>query len=230
MNEVFSSDQNSSDQPPKLASMAEQFLEFLLKGDRHSASEMILNAVDSGIAVKDIYMQVFQVSQHQVGVLWQNNKITVAQEHFCTAATQMIMSQLYPHIFRSEKIGHSLVSTCVGGELHEIGVRMVTDFFEMEGWDTYFLGANTPTKSIIATIESQQAEVVAISASMTFHVNATAQMIKEIQESEAGKSVQILVGGRPFNIAENLWKTVNADAYAPDAQKAIMTANELITN
>ena len=28
---------------------------------------------------------------------------SVAQEHYCTASTQLIMSQLYPYIFRSDR-------------------------------------------------------------------------------------------------------------------------------
>ena len=63
----------------------------------------------------------------------------MAQEHYCTAATQLIMSQLYPYIFTTGKNGRVLVGTCVSGDLHEIGVRMVSDFFEMEGWDTFYL-------------------------------------------------------------------------------------------
>ena len=45
----------------------------------------------------------------------------------------------------------------------EIGARMVADFFEMEGWDTCFLGANTPKESIIETIRAQKADLVALS-------------------------------------------------------------------
>ena len=141
----------------------------------------------------------------------------------------MIMSQMYPYIFNSEKKGLRMVATCVGGELHEIGLRMVTDFFEMAGWDTYYLGASTPTKSIIETIESYNANILAVSAAMTFHINATKDLISEIKTSEASKNVHILVGGRPFNLPPDLWKQVNANGYAKDAQKAIDTAETFFT-
>ena len=48
-----------------------------------------------------------------------------------------------------------MVATCIGGELHEIGIRMVADFFEMEGWDTYYLGANTPADAVVAELSAQ---------------------------------------------------------------------------
>ncbi|HEX2639618.1 MAG TPA: B12-binding domain-containing protein, partial [Pyrinomonadaceae bacterium] len=115
-----------------LAGMAADYLRSLLRGDRHAASRLILDAVESGTPVRDIYLHVFQQVQHEIGRLWQENRLSVAQEHYCTAATQMIMSQLYPYIFASDKNGKTLVATCTSGDLHEIGVRMVSDFFEME--------------------------------------------------------------------------------------------------
>ena len=128
--------------------LATKFLKLLLTGERHVASRLILEAVDSGVPLKDIYLHVFQRSQRELGRLWQLNQISVAQEHYCTAATQLIMAQLYPRIFRTEKNGRKIIATSIGGELHEIGVRIIADFFEMEGWDTYYLGANSPTAAI----------------------------------------------------------------------------------
>ena len=104
--------------------------------------------------MKDIYLQVFQRSQYEIGRLWQMNKLTMAQEHYCSAATQLIMSLLYPRIFDTKKIGARLVAACVQGDLHEIGLRIVSDFFEIEGWDTFYLGANTPTSGILDTLRN----------------------------------------------------------------------------
>ena len=126
--------------------LASLYLDTLLRVQSEAASRMIIKAVEQGVEIKDIYMYVFEPSQHEIGRLWQTNQINMYQEHFCTAATQNIMSQLYPYIFQNEKNGHKLVATCVNGELHEIGVRMVADLFEMEGWNTYYLGANTPNE------------------------------------------------------------------------------------
>ena len=153
-----------------LVKLLEQYLKFLFDGDRHSAGKMIIEAVDNGISVKDIYLHVFQSSLYEVGRLWQENKITVAQEHYITAATQLIMSQLYPYISNTKKTGKVLVATSVSKELHEVGVRMVADFFEMDGWNTFYLGANTPTESIIQTIISKKADLVLISATISSNI------------------------------------------------------------
>ncbi|MBD3184559.1 cobalamin-binding protein [Candidatus Poribacteria bacterium] len=212
-----------------LSDLAKKYLDALLKGDRNDASQMIIKAVENGTSIKNIYMYVFQRSQHEIGRLWQTNKITVAQEHYCTAATQLIMSQLYPYIFSTDKNGLKFVGACVGEELHEIGIRMVADFFEMEGWDTYYLGANTPIQSILQTTRDQEADILGLSVTITFHMNMLNNIIEAVRASDIGSNVKIMVGGYPFNAASDLWKQVGADGYARDAQEAIATASALVS-
>lgn len=213
------------DQPIDL--LARQYLETLLRADRRTASDLITNAVRQGLNVREIYTGVFQRTQREIGRLWQTNQISVAQEHFCTAATQMIMSQLYPYIFNGKRKDRGIVVTCVGGELHEIGARMVADFFEMDGWDSYFLGANTPPNSVIQTVAERSADVLAISATMTFNVNKVSEIIRLLRADSSAR-VRVMVGGYPFNLSPDLWQSVGADGYAHDAETAPIEAERLV--
>lgn len=201
--------------------LASEYLAALLSGDRHKAQRLIHSAVESGTSIRDIYLQVFQPAQHEVGHLWQTNRISVADEHFCTAATQSIMIDLYPKIISSHRIGKILVAACVGSELHEIGIRMVADFFEMEGWDTYYLGAGTRHEEIIAAVAERKADLLALSATMTYHVDEVRSLIRLIRTRGAMRNLRIMVGGLPFNSAPNLWQEVGADIWAPDAEQAL---------
>jgi methanogenic corrinoid protein MtbC1 len=207
--------------------LAKRFLTLLLDGERQAASQLILQAVDSGVPVRDVYLHVFQASQREIGRLWQLNQVSVAQEHYCTAATQLIMAQLYPRIFRSEKSGQRIIVTSVAGELHEIGARIVADFFEMEGWDTYYLGANSPFEAVVQAIADRGAQLLAVSATMVFHIRVVEELIARVRASTGANTVKILVGGYPFNIEPELWKRVGADAFAVDAAEAVAAANRL---
>lgn len=203
------------------ASLANDYLAALLNSDRATATRLVMTAVEQGAPVSKIYLEVFQTAQHRLGTLWENNEITVAQEHFATAVTQFIMSQLYPRVFASERVGRRLVATCVGGELHEIGMRMVADFFEMEGWDTYYLGANTPAQSVVDTLVSVGAEVLAVSTSMPFNIAEVIRLIELVRAQEFAREPIVIVGGRPFNLDPDLWRSVGADLFAKDAQEAV---------
>jgi methanogenic corrinoid protein MtbC1 len=211
-----------------LSALAHQYLSALLRGERHLASQLILGVVERHTPVKAVYLHVFQPALYEIGRLWQTNRISVAQEHYCTAATQLIMSQLYGKIFSHERNGHTLVATCVAGDLHEIGARMVTDFFEMEGWNTFYIGANAPTASVVATVLERHADILAISATITYHVPAVEELIAAVRRSPASASVKILVGGYPFKLAPDLWRKIGADGSAADAQGAIALAASLI--
>ena len=210
-----------------LYDLSQRYMRALLDGQRHVASQLIQRSVEEGVSVRDVYLYVFQRTQHEIGRLWQTNQVSVAQEHYCTAATQLIMSQLYPYIFNTGKNGRVLVATCVSGDLHEIGVRMVSDFFEMEGWDTFYLGASTPAPDLVRELVARSADVLAVSATMSFHVRAVADLIAAVR-SRLGDRVKVLVGGYPFNVDPDLWRRIGADGCARDAGEAIELASGLV--
>jgi methanogenic corrinoid protein MtbC1 len=210
------------------ALLAQQYLQALLRGERHVASRLILDAAERGVSVKEIYLNVFQRTQREIGRLWQVNQISVAQEHYCTAATQLIMSQLYPYIFSGEKTGGAFVATCVAGDLHEIGIRMVADFFEMSGWDTFYLGASTPDASVVQTLIERKAVALGISATITYHLHGVQRLIATVRATPACADIVILVGGYPFNLSPELWRTIGADGWSHDAAGAIELAEKLV--
>jgi methanogenic corrinoid protein MtbC1 len=212
-----------------LQPLASEYLSLLLRGNKNAAFELIMREVNGGMKVRNVYLDVFQPVQYEIGRLWQTARITVAQEHFCTAATQLVMSQLYPYLFTGEKKDKKMITTCESGELHEIGARMVTDFFEMEGWDTYYLGANMPVESLIRFISDIKPGFIAISATMTFHLSSVEEIIRRIRSTaEIPSGTRIMVGGFPFKIATGLWKQIGADYFAASAEEAVSIAERLI--
>lgn len=210
-----------------LAELASRYLKALLAGKRQTASLMILDDVARGREVQDIYLQVFQPAQRELGRLWQLDRISVAQEHYCTAVTQHLMSQLYPHVFTGERTRGTLVATCVADELHELGTRMVCDFAEMAGWRTHYLGANTPTASVVQTLADLSAQMLAVSATIAFHIPAAHALIAAVRKSPACAGVRIVVGGHPFNVDPDLWHKLGADGCAADAREATRVINHL---
>lgn len=210
--------------------LAQDYLQALLQTDRQRANQLILDAVQAGTPVKDLYLHVFQRSQYELGHLWHLNEVTIAHEHYCTAATQMIISQLYPYIVSRHKTGRRVIAASVSGELHELGIRMVADFFEMAGWESMFLGANTPITDIVKLLIEYRADVLAVSATMTFHVSRVAALVDAVRNSPRCRSVKIIVGGHPFNIAPDLWEEVGADGHGGNAQEAVDLAERLIAD
>jgi methylmalonyl-CoA mutase cobalamin-binding domain/chain len=105
---------------------------------------------------------------------------------------------------------------------------MVADFFEMEGWDTFYLGANTTADIVVQNVIEHQAHVLGVSATMTCHVQTVADLIAQVRRTPECAEVKILVGGYPFVVDRELWRQIGADAMANNADDAIATANQLV--
>jgi len=206
------------------AGLARAYLRDLLHGERRDATLKVRASLAQGLSLQSLYLDVFAPTQREIGRLWQLNEISVAQEHFCSAATQLIMSQVSGSIFEGTRGERRVVATCVAGDLHEIGLRMVADFFEMSGWRTFYLGANMPPGGVVETVVATGAGLLLISASIGFHVSAVRELIELVRAEPRCAGVRILVGGHPFNSDPALWGKVGADGHAADAKQAVARA------
>jgi methanogenic corrinoid protein MtbC1 len=210
------------------AGRAKRYLDFLLRGERQAAYELVQDALRSGVSIKEIWLRVFQDAQYEVGRLWQSNQISVAQEHYCTAATQIIMSRFYSQIFSTVRRGRVLITACAPDEIHEFGMRMVADFFEMDGWDTHHLGANTPSASLVDFVAQRRPDLIGLSATITFHLEAVAAIVRALRANPDTRDVRVLVGGHAFSREADLWRDIGADGYARDAEGALEAADRLL--
>ncbi len=107
---------------------------------------------------------------------------------------------------------------------------MLSDLFEMDGWDTYYMGANMPEANIISALAEQNPQLLALSVTMPFHITKVHSLINKIRNNILLDNVKIMVGGYPFMLVPDLWRKVGADAFAPDAKEAIRSANNMILN
>jgi methylmalonyl-CoA mutase cobalamin-binding domain/chain len=207
-----------------LEPLAREYVRTLLGGYRQAAARLVFDAAEGGSSVRELYLHVFQPALREVGRLWQTRRISVAQEHFCSAATQVVMSQLLPRSLPAPRRGRAVVVACVGGDLHEVGARLVADFFAMAGWDTYFCGANTPHEGVVRSAAERAAEVLAVSASMGCHLHTVQELLERVRAEPRCAALRVMVGGHPFTVDPALWRTVGADGTAGDADAAVLLA------
>ncbi len=211
------------------ARLSDAYLKALLEGRGDDAQALVHDAVRSGTSVPEIYMHVLHPAMSEVGRRWQMNEIGVADEHFATAVTQMVMSQMRQHFPRQPRCGRRMLAASVAGDLHEIGVRMVADFFDMNGWHAVFLGANMPPSDLLVALIERDMHLVALSASSVMHLVSLGEAIDAIRTAPGCEQMKILVGGPPFNLVPRLCEEVGADGYAPSAHEAVDIGNRLVS-
>ncbi|CAN5231128.1 B12-binding domain-containing protein [soil metagenome] len=208
----------------ELEPLARRYLDALLAAEVEHAQWLMRNAREQGVPAEQLSLRILTTTQREVGRLWQINQISVAQEHLCTAATQRMLSELFPVVPGETKISGVIVVACVGGELHDIGCRMVSDFMRSAGWVTYFVGQSTPPKGIVEMVEMTGAHILALSCTTSLNIKLLVETIAAVRRHKATAGVRIMVGGRVFENAPALPEKLGADGYARDAVGARLLA------
>ncbi len=188
------------------------FLKYLLSGNRQKCSAISREYLAQNSSVKDLYENVFKKALYEVGLLWETNKISVATEHLATAITEGILNELYAELESEEKQNNKVVLTCVENELHQVGIKMVADVFEMHGWDSYFLGTGIPTSELVNYIKEVNPNILGISLSIFFNYQNLLRMLTVL--TNEFPDLTIIVGGQAFmHITEENFKKINGIKY-----------------
>ena len=215
------------------ATAARLYLLHLFEREEEAAARVVLDLQERGRGTTSIYERILAPALAEIGRMWHLREATVADEHFATGATRMIMAELRRNAPREPRVGRSCLCTAVGGDLHDLGIRMVADVFEFAGWDAECLGADMPAEEIVAALESRvtgRFDLLAVAANTMLGLRPTADLIAAVRESGAGKGVKVLVGGLPFRIAPELAKVVGADGCANSASAAVALADRLLAS
>ena len=61
--------------------LARKYLKAMMSLKMSQAKDLIFQAVEKDVSIKDIYLYVFQPVQYEVGWLWETGEISVGQEH-----------------------------------------------------------------------------------------------------------------------------------------------------
>ncbi len=207
-----------------------QYLEAILEGDRTAAESLILATLDEGTTIAGLYEGILAPAQARLGRMWHRGEISVADEHFGSATTQSIMSLIRPSFPRKKPNGRTLVSTSTPGDLHEIGLRMVTDLFEIDGWNVIYLGANTPTTDLIELLDRRRPHLLALAVSTGLTLRDAGELLERIRETSSIADLKVLIGGPPFMIAPDLWRELGADGCATSSTEAVRLGNQLVAS
>lgn len=208
----------------KFSRLSDQYIAAQLAGNSRGALRLIVDeALGHGISVKDIYLHILQAAQYRIGRLWQQNQITVAQEHMATAISQLVLAHLYPDLPRAPSNQKLVLLGCTAGEFHDLGARMSADFFEMAGFTVHYLGANVPTDSLLAMVRSEGPDLLAFSTTMTFNLPILRDAVLRSREA-AGDRLQIAAGGQALSWSKNMASRLNLTLTGSSIQDVIVAA------
>ncbi|HEX5659721.1 MAG TPA: cobalamin-dependent protein [Polyangiales bacterium] len=203
------------------------YLQATLAGDATEALRLAMEqGVSAGVSPAELELRMILPAQREVGRLWQENRITVAQEHLATSISQLVMSHLYTRLPRPVPNGRRVLVACVEGELHDLGARMGADFLEMAGFDVRFLGADVANDALVASVRADPPDLLGLSATMPFHWPALERAVAEVRT--VAPLLPIIVGGAFVDQTPRLSERLGVQACGTDAEALVTQVRALL--
>jgi methanogenic corrinoid protein MtbC1 len=198
------------------------YVEGLTAGDARRALSVVEEGRRAGLDVRTLYLDVLQPAMREVGRRWESGAMSVAEEHLATAVTQTLMTRLASEMLLTAPGGGPLlIAACVDAERHEVGLRMLCDLLELEGWTTVYLGPTVPVRDLVRMVET------ALSVSLVPHLLALRAAIADVR-ALGNPQPLVMVGGRAFHSAPDLAARLGADLTAGDAGEAVARLKETL--
>jgi methanogenic corrinoid protein MtbC1/DNA-binding XRE family transcriptional regulator len=197
----------------ELKNIQNEYINDIVEGNNSKINQAIEQMIKDGWNISDIYNHIFIPAQHQIGELWKQGKINIAQEHLATEITFQQMEKVRAAFTPSTRLAYKAVVSSIEGDRHAIGAKMVADLFYINGWQVDFLGANIPKHDLVEFICERRPEIVGLSVTLNKNLIHVTQIIKMIRSLSPNS--KILVGGRA--ITKDTKDNVDADIIADNA-------------
>ena len=192
-----------------------RYLDAQLAGDRRAALRVVIDdGLAAGHSVDTLQAQVLRAAQAEIGRLWQQNRISIAQEHMATAISHVAASRLFEEATPRPRLERRVLVACVEGEFHEFPARLVADFLDLGGFDVLYLGANVPTDHLVSMLEESRPDLVALSVTMSFNVPALRAALERIRARFP--ALAVLIGGHALQWEPNLARECGVETCGPD--------------
>lgn len=150
----------------------------------------IMNQLNISVVIDKILKDVL----YEVGTLWEQGKITEADEHYATNIVRKAMSCFSlkaKEVIKNKKA----ITFSVSSEKHTLGIEMINAYLETLGVNSLYLGSNVPVKSLLQLIDEYQPEYIFISITISDHMNGLVQLVDTLNE-KYGSNLLIGIGGQ----------------------------------
>lgn len=193
-------------------SIYEEFIKVLDTYNKEKAYSYAIELLNNGtFGVVDLYEKVLKPSLNNWNCDHENNKLCIWQEHIRSSIIRSIIEGCYPFVLKekSNTYEQTVAVVCPPDEQHELGARMISDYFTIKGFNSTFVGSNTPVESFIEAVKNYEFDYIAISVTNYYHLFKTKKLIQKIKN--LSPKIKVLVGGRAFVDRNNMYKNLGAD-------------------
>ena len=194
--------------PSSAAELFDVLAVHLAAHDKPTFVRTAVEAVSSGaVGIAQLYREVLTPLLVHAGSSWQHGRLAIWEEHLASAMVRSVVEIVYPGVLKAKAavppVGRSVLLASPPEEGHDLGLRMVSDRFDMAGWTTYFLGADTPVDEVADAARRLGVDALVLSSSTHYHRVALRRHVDYLKAQLPG--VDVWVGGPAFTLGADGW-------------------------
>jgi 5-methyltetrahydrofolate--homocysteine methyltransferase len=205
----------------------EDLIESVIQGDEANVKELIHQALEKNVPVKEILNEGLIKAMDIVGEKFKKCEFYVPDVLWAGQAMKAGIEVIRPFFQKVEvsPLARVVIGT-VEGDIHEIGKNLVAMMVEANGFDVVNLGVDVSPEKFVDNVKETGAKICMMSALLTTTMPAMKKTIEALKEAGLGEKVKTMVGGAPVTM--KFAKEIGADGYSPDAPRAVDLAKKLI--
>lgn len=183
----------------------EHLAEQMISGMTEPCWQNLVHHIDSGKNSLYIYEQLLVPAMRYIGSLWEQNLITVADEHLASGVCDILLTR-YAALSKPEQgHGRRAMFLCLEEEAHNFGLKMVSSLFQERGFETRYYGADLPLEYAMLSAMKWKPDVIGLSVSIAYHLPKLQEYVEEL--GNLSYQPIIMIGGRiiePYGIHQRL--------------------------
>jgi 5-methyltetrahydrofolate--homocysteine methyltransferase len=211
--------------------LEERLSYYVVEGTKEGLLPDLDAALEAYPAPLDIINGPLMDGMKEVGRLFNDNQLIVAEVLQSAEVMKAAVSHLEPHMEKNETTaakGKVLLAT-VKGDVHDIGKNLVDIILSNNGYDVVDLGIKVTPTALIEAVKKEKPDIVGLSGLL---VKSAQQMVLTAHDmKQAGINIPILVGGaalsRKFTDTKISNEYDGLVLYAKDAMNGLSIANQL---
>lgn len=142
---------------------------------------------------------------YEIGQMWQLNKISVAKEHLSSSLIDEVINDFIQNSFVDNSKKLVAITSTVGNELHNLGIKIVGKFIETYGYSVKNITSKISTKELINSIYDLKPNLVVLSVTLPSNVATLQEIVKELKSDYNLFNGLVVVGGQGlFNSKQNI--------------------------
>jgi 5-methyltetrahydrofolate--homocysteine methyltransferase len=203
---------------------------YIIEGSKDGLVDDLTRKMAENVAPLDIINGPLMAGMGEVGRLFNNNELIVAEVLQSAEAMKAAVGHLEQFMEKAdtEKRAKVMLAT-VKGDVHDIGKNLVEIILKNNGYDVINLGIKVPPEELIRAHREHQPDAIGLSGLL---VKSAQQMVITASDlREAGITVPLLVGGAALSDKFTRLKIApqysQAVCYAKDAMTGLRLMNEL---